>query len=291
MLLFCIGCFTASAQDLEPRAYSNLPKGMNVLALAYGLANGNIISDPGAPISGLKITTNNLGAGYVHTFGLLNKLARVQVIVPFVAMTGSLKVYGKDTSGARTGFGDSRIRLGINLLGSPALDVSEYRQWQEKTILGVSLVTQVPTGLYYQDKLINIGKNRWGFKPEVGVSRRFKHFFTEGFVGVWFYTNNTHYLDSNNLKQQPVFSIQAHGGYYFKNQIWVGVNANYFNGGKTSVNGTDSGDLLDTWRVGAIGSVPFLKHHSLKVQFHIGAFTNSGYNYNFASISYQYIFF
>jgi hypothetical protein len=43
----------------------------------------------------------------------------------------------------------------------------------------VSLVASIPTGNYYGDKEINIDANRWGFKPEIGVSKRFKHFYAE----------------------------------------------------------------------------------------------------------------
>ena len=39
-----------------------------------------------------------------------------------------------------------------------------------RTIVGVSLLVQAPTGQYDPDRLINIGTNRWTFRPEVGVS-------------------------------------------------------------------------------------------------------------------------
>jgi hypothetical protein len=88
-----------------------------------------------------------------------------------------------------------------------------------------------------------------------------------------------------------VFSIQAHASYYFKNQMWIGINGNWFNGGETTVDKVPSGDLKDNWRVGATWSVPFAKFHSLKLQFNTGAFTNSGLDYDMVSIGYQYIFF
>ena len=39
-------------------------------------------------------------------------------------------------------------------------------------MLGASLVISVPTGQYLKEKLINLGTNRWGFKPEIGFSHR-----------------------------------------------------------------------------------------------------------------------
>jgi hypothetical protein len=290
-ILFCFTAFISIAQDLEPRAYANVPKGMNVVSVVYAYSTGDVLTDPSLPIEGFKITAHNFGAGYVHTFALANKLARIQVVVPSALMSGNLKINGRDTSGVRNGFGDARIRFGINLFGSPALGKKDFRTYQQKTIVGTSIVISVPTGLYYKDKRINLGSNRWAVKPEIGVSKRFKHFYAEAYTGVWFYTNNDAFLTSKTLKQQPVLSLQTHISYYFKNQMWIGVNSNWFNGGKTLVDNISSGDLKDNYRMGATFSVPFAKKHSVKFQFHVGAFTNTGYDYNLYSIGYQYIFF
>jgi len=290
-ILFCFIGFMSIAQDLEPRAYANVPKGMNVVSVVYAFSSGDVLTDPSLPITGFKIKANNFGAGYVHTFRLANRLARIQVVVPLIFMSGDLQINGRDTSGVRNGFGDARIRFGINLFGSPALDKKDFRKFQQKMIIGTSIVVSVPTGLYYKDKRINLGSNRWAVKPEVGISKKFKHFYAEAYTGVWFYTNNDEFLSGKTLKQEPVVSLQAHVSYYFKNQMWIGVNSNWFNGGKTLVDNVSSGDLKDNYRIGATWSVPFAKKHSVKFQFHIGAFTNTGYDYNLYSIGYQYIFF
>jgi hypothetical protein len=291
LLAFCLGAFASTAQELEPRNYTNLPKGMNVLMGVYGLTHGNVVADAALPITDFTLTTHSFTAGYLHTFGLFNNLARIGFATPFVDMTGNLKLYGQDTSGSRTGFGDTRIRMGINLLGSPALDPKEFKEYQQKTILGISLVTSIPTGLYYPEKLINIGSHRWAFKPEIGISRRFARFYAEGYIGVWFYKDNNQFLETNVLSQQPVYNLQLHAVYTFKNQMWIGIDGNWFNGGKTSVNGQSQGDLKDNKRLGAAFSYPFAKKHSLKLQFHAGLFKDIDYDYKTVSLSYQYIFF
>jgi len=289
--LFCAICTRLGAQDLEPRIYGNLPKKMNAVAFVYGLAWGNVVTDPSLPIEDFKITTHNLGAGYVRTFGLLKKLSRIQVSLPYTRMEGSLKIDGRDTGASRSGFGDLRIRFGMNLIGSPALDKKEFREYQQKTIFGASLVVSVPTGLYYPGKRINIGAHRWALKPEIGVSRRFKHIYAEVYSGIWFYTKNDQYLVNKVQAQRPVLSLQGHGSYYFKNQMWIGINANWFNGGETTIDGAPVGDLKDNWRIGATWSVPISKGHSLKLQFNVGAFTHTGLDYNMISLAYQYVFF
>lgn len=261
------------------------------MAVLYGHARGNVVTDPSVPIADFKITSHTIGAAYVRTFGLFNRLSRVQVALPFTTMSGDLKINGRDTSGARTGFGDTRIRFGMNLLGSPALDKKDFRQYQQQTILGASIVISAPTGVYYADKRINIGTHRWAFKPEVGVSRRFKHVYAEAYTGVWFYTRNNEYLVNKVQEQNPVFSVQAHASYYLKNNIWIGINGNWFNGGETRVDGLPTGDLKDNWRIGGTISVPFAKYHSIKLQFSTGAFTTTGLDYNLLSLGYQYVFF
>ncbi|WP_431242457.1 transporter [Flavobacterium sp. P21] len=277
-------------QDLEPRAYANVPKKLNVAALGYVFMDGNVVTEPSLPISDFKIQSHNIAASYVRTFGLANKLARIQVSLPFTFMDGSALVAGDMVTGSRTGFADTKVRFGINLLGSPALDKSEFRSFQQKTILGVSLVTSIPTGRYYDDKRVNIGTNRWGIKPEIGVSKRFAHVYAEAYGGVWFYTDNNDFL-GKKMEQKPTYSLQAHASYYFKNQMWIGFNTTWFFGGKTIIDGIPEASQIDNWRVGGTFSTPIAKGQSIRFQYHVGAFTNNGLDYYALSAVYQYSFF
>jgi len=285
---FCVSIFS---QDLEPRAYANVPKGINVLAIGYGFNKGNVLSDPSLPIKDFKINTQILVANYIRSFSIAKKLARMQVTLPMADMQGRLLLNGEQVTGSRTGLADMRIRFGINLTGSPALDRKNFRQYEQKAIFGVSLVTSVPTGRYYEDKKINIGSNRWAFKPEMGISRRFKHVYAEAYLGAWFYTNNTEYLTNKVLKQKPTLSLQAHASYYFKNQMWVGFNTNWYKVGATTIDDVPTGDVLDDWRIGATFSTPLSKSQSLRLQYHTGLLSNLGLNYDSVTLAYQYVFF
>jgi len=264
---------------------------MNALALAYAVSKGNVVNDPSLPISDFTITAQTAALGYVRTFGLAGKLSRIVVTVPYAFLSGSLTVDGHDTSGVRSGLGDSQIRFGMNLIGSPALGRNEFAQYEQKTIFGASLVISVPTGQYDRSRYINIGNNRWGFKPEIGVSKRFKRFYVEAYTGIWFYTTNSKYLGDKSRQQHPVFSIQGHGCYYFKNQMWVSLNATLFKGGETYVNNVQAGISFDNWRLGGTWSIPIASGQSIKLQVSAGAFATRGYNYNALSVAYQFVFF
>lgn len=292
VLLFFLFTISIFSQDLEPRVYANLPTKLNVVAVGYVFIDGNVLTDPSLPIADFKIQSHNLAASYVRTFGLANRLARVQVTLPYSFMNGSVIGTNGEVliTGSRTGFADTKVRFGINLLGSPALDKSVFRNFEQKTILGVSLVTSIPTGRYYNDKQVNIGTNRWGFKPEIGISKRFAHVYAEAYGGIWFYTNNNDFL-GKKLEQKQTYSLQAHASYYFKNNMWIGFNTNWFFGGKTVIDGVSDDSEIDTWRVGGTFSTPVAKGQSIKFQYHVGAYTNNGLNYYALSCAYQYSFF
>lgn len=289
-LIYCF-CLSVFSQDLEPRAYASVPKGINVLAVGYGFNKGNVLTDPVLPIKDFKLSTQSLGINYIRSFSISKKLARLQVSLPFADMQGKLTQNGEEITGSRSGMADMRIRFGINLTGSPALDRKNFRQYQEKAIFGVSFVTSVPTGRYYDDKIINLGNNRWAFKPEAGVSRRFKHVYAEAYLGTWFYTDNTEYLTNKVLKQKPTITLQGHASYYFKNQMWVGFNTNWYKVGETRIDGVVSSNLMNDWRIGATFSAPISKMQALRLQFHTGLMSNLGLNYDSVTLAYQFVFF
>ena len=79
---------------------------------------------------------------------------------------------GVGTEIYRSGLLDSGFRFSVNRKGGPAMDLSEFLSWKEKTIVGASLTITAPTGQYDPTVLVNTGTNRWGIKPEIGLSPR-----------------------------------------------------------------------------------------------------------------------
>src|SRR5262245_56491312 len=103
MILLCAVTSDLNAQELEPRLYAALPKKMNVVAAVDWISICNVIVDASLPISGFKITAHHAGLGYVRTFGIAKKLARIQVTIPYVSMSGKLTINDRDTSAVRSG--------------------------------------------------------------------------------------------------------------------------------------------------------------------------------------------
>ncbi len=58
------------AQEIEPRAYANIPEDLNAAAFAYSLSSGNILSDATLPLQDLNVTTHVPALVYLRTFNI-----------------------------------------------------------------------------------------------------------------------------------------------------------------------------------------------------------------------------
>ena len=288
LFLFSSNLFS---QELEPRNYASIPKGMNVAALSYSYSFGNLVTDATSPIEDADIKSNTIVLAYVRSLSFFGKLAKLQANLPYTFLKGSAKVNGNDTSITRSGFADARVRFGVNIIGVPALAPKDFVRHQEETVLGASLVIGLPIGQYLTDKVINIGSNRWGFKPEIGFSQRFSSFFFELYTGVWLFTKNDEYLKTNTVTQNPIFTFQAHVDYIFPSKIWIAANCGYADGGETKVNGVDRNDFQANWRSGLTISVPFGMQNSIKLIVNSGVATRFGQKATIFSFAYQYSWF
>src|SRR4030095_2451947 len=152
------------AQELEPRAYSPNPTGVNFLVLGYGRSTGDVLFDASAPVSDVHARLNSGVGGYGRTFALFDHSATATVVVPYVwgDVAGNVGENRREVS--RSGLGDARLRLSINLIGGPALTPVEFSKRTPQTTLGVSLTVVPPVGQYDPAKLINLGSNRWALK-------------------------------------------------------------------------------------------------------------------------------
>ena len=75
-------CSTLRAQDLEPRAYSNSPTGLNFLIAGYGYAKGTVLTDPSLPLDNVSNEAHVGVFAFATTLNVLGKSAKFDMIVP-----------------------------------------------------------------------------------------------------------------------------------------------------------------------------------------------------------------
>ena len=286
-----LGCSDASAQDLEPRAFSNAPVGMNFVLAGYAFSSGNVLFDD-ALAAALRIEQasgklHQSVVSYVRTVGLFGLSARVGAVVPVVV--GRWEGIVADTFAAvsREGLADPRLLFSIGLIGAPALRGASFVRYRERTVVGASLQIIVPLGQYDSARLINLGSNRWAFKPRVGVSHTGGRWTFEFYGAAWLFTDNPDAL-GQRIEQDPIYAIEGHAIYSFRPGLWLAVNAGYGTGGRSRVGGELKDDFRKDTRGGAQLAIPLGRRHALKLVYVTNVHTTIGADFDTVSLLYQF---
>ena len=163
----------ARAQDIEPRAYSNAPVGVNFLIGGYVYTQGSLPTDPDLPLTNSKLTTSSAVLAYGHVFELWGQSAKVNLVAPYSWLGGNAIFAGQPIQRSVDGLADTIAQVSVNFLGAPAKNLQEFRNYQRDLILGARIIVTAPAGQYDSSRLVKLGTNRWSFRPELGVSKAF----------------------------------------------------------------------------------------------------------------------
>lgn len=282
------------SQDLEPHAYSASPVGLNFFVLGFGYSSGAVLFDPTLPVSNAKANLNIPTVGYGHTFSLFGRQALVTAGLPYVWGEVSGNVSEHRRSIRRSGLADVRMRLSANLRGNPARSPAEFGKLRKRSfIVGTSVTVSAPTGQYDPAKLINIGTNRWAFKPELGISSPIKkNLDLDLYLGVWLFThNNSFYPGNQQRRQDPVTSLQGHVSYMFRPRLWIAGDATWYRGGAATVDEGTPTNKQNNSRVGVTLSLPLGKKQSWKLAYAAGTSARIGSNFKTLTVAWQYSWF
>ena len=271
---------SASAQELEPGAYWPIPKTLNIVSAINSFNFGDVAFDPSAPIDEASARINTTAFVFTRAFSLAGRSANAGVVVPVVGGHVEGLYLGEFAEVDRFGLGDPRLRFAVNLYGAPSMTPKEFGSYQFKTIVGVSLSVAPPLGQYDPTKLINLGTNRWSFKPEIGFARGRGKWVFEAMAGVWLFTDNTEFVGGRTREQNPIFATQAHVTYRFKRSRWLAGDVNFFTGGRTTIGGKQSLDFQRNSRVGATFSQAFRGGHAIRASVSRGAYTTIGADFH-----------
>lgn len=271
-LLACLfGGATLQAQDLEPRRWSHQPVGTSVAGLAYAYTEGTLQFDPVLQIEQATVTSHRVIAAYTHWFEALDKTARVDVFLPFERTRWDGLLSGSPASRTREGLGDPWVRLSLNLVGSPPLEQKEfmqhYAQRTSNTVAGVALGVMLPLGEYDDQKLLNLGQNRFVFRPQAGVVHTRGPWSYELTGSAFVYGDNDEFFGGNELSQDPLYAVQGHIVRSFPNRWWVSISGGFSWGGETAINGVSKDDDRNYVLSAVSFGLPIAKTQALKVVY------------------------
>jgi hypothetical protein len=163
---------------------------------------------------------------------------------------------GTAFSQSSTGFADPSAQLVVNLYGTPPLIANfDLLDYEPTWTLDAAVMLGLPIGEYDDDKLVNIGLNRWfgriafPFKYHFGV-------FTRGYMkslevtpSVWLFAKNDDFL-GQDLENDPLWQIEAHLTNDFTPSFFVSLDLLYRGGFQSEIDGDEVGDDLDIGNLG-----------------------------------------
>ena len=264
------------AQEIEARAYSNAPIGMNFLT--GGLAQAK---------SG-SYTLNTQALSLTHVIDVAGQSGRLTLVLPYAELTGTGQVGAQIINASAEGLSDPLIKASVNLYGAPALTNSEFANYRQDLIIGASIAASIPWGQYNSNQMINVGANRSLIQPAMGLSQAVGPWRLELAGMATIYTSNNNFMGNNTLSQNPIYSGETHAIYYFPNTAWISADITYFTGGQTYINGIPVNGIQENWRFGGTLSYPINKQNSIRLTAGKGVYSRTDTSYSAVGVSWQY---
>jgi len=288
VLIILFRLSSVNAQDLEPRAYTNVPVGLNFLVAGYTYSSGGVLFDPTVPLDNAHINIHGSVFAYARSIKVGGMSGKIDMIVPYAWLSGTADFQGEQVSREVSGLADTRVRMSVNFIGAPAMPLSGFKDYKQDLVVGASLQICLPLSQYDPDKLVNIGTNRFSFKPELGLSKTLGQLQLELTGGATFYTVNNDFYQGKTRSQDPIGSLQGHVEYNFKRGIWAAIDGTYYWGGRATLDGVEGNDLQKNTRLGCTLALPVSLHQSLKLNFSTGVSTRTGSDFDLVGILWQY---
>ena len=276
---------------MEPRAYSRAPVGTQFVLVTYAYQSGDVLTDSALPLRDVSIKLNSGSVAYGRTFGVGGRQSSVGIFLPYILGRANGTVFEQLQSVRRSGLGDARLRLTINLKGSPALTPKEFAVAKPQSVIGASLTLVIPSGQYDPARLVNLGSNRWAFKSEIGLSKPKGKWTLEAAVGAWVFSANSNFFGGSRREQKPITYLQGNVIYTIRPRMWISAGGTFFAGGRTTVNGVLNNDPQKNSRIGATFSLPIDTRQSLKFAWVKGVTTRIGGDINALAVGWQYTWF
>lgn len=275
------------ALDLSPRQWSHLPLGTNFAGVAYADTEADISTDPTLLLEDVEAKLDSWAGKYIRTFKLLDRSARIGFSQAYQYGEWKGLLNGVAAKTKRNGWSDTFVRLAINLYGAPPLRDKEfavYRARATETIVGLGLAVRLPTGKYLETKLINLGQNRFAFRPQLGVVHRRGKWTAEATGEIAFYTRNDEFFRGNVLEQKPRHFIHTHVVYTFRPGFWAAASLGYDTGGENSVNGLDKDDKKQNTGWAFSAAYPINRNSGIRVTY-IGTRTQESVGFDSDTLS------
>jgi hypothetical protein len=264
--------------------------GTQLFFAGYGYQSGDIVTNAALPIVDVDSRIHRFALGYQKTLSLWGRTSNLRVEAPWADGTTRGAVEGEPGRRDVSGLGDVSATLSVNLLGAPAMDPAAFQAFRADPgpVIAASLKLLAPTGDYDEERLVNIGTNRWAVRARVGYIQPLpRRWMFELSVGTWFFQDNDDFL-GETLQQDPLTAVDASLVHRFAPGFWASLDGTYYFGGRTEVEDVGRADLQRNSRMGLSIAYPFARGHAIKASYSVGVSTRAGGDFDSFSLNYVY---
>lgn len=246
---------TATCSLLSPAAhagsardYLNVPVDTWLTRYNAGYTT-SVTPEDGTDISS-RTTSNAFVQSVVltRTMDLWGRTGGFSVVLPYAVANTSSSTFTASTNGVS----DIGFLWQMNIFGGPALTRELFSSFVPQTFSSFHLYVGTPVGAYDSTSPINPSANRWMVSPTINYSYTPDRGQTwvETYFTAQVFTNNSNFLGTQTLAQNPVIRVEEHISRNLTDRFWLSADAYYNAGGETSIDGTPQNNAANTLRVG-----------------------------------------
>ncbi|MBW1749095.1 MAG: transporter [Deltaproteobacteria bacterium] len=193
-----------------------------------------------------------------------------------------------------SGFADPSTQLVVNLYGTPPLKANfDLIDYEPTWNFDVAVMLGVPIGEYDDDKLVNLGLNRWFGRIAFPVTYNFG-VFTPGYMmslelipSVWFFADNDDFM-GQELKNDPMWQIEAHLTKDFTPSFFGSLDLLYRGGSQAKIDGVEVGDELDIGDLGLTLGYQVTDNLAIRTSFSSNLFGDSDVDNSMLRLQFVY---
>jgi hypothetical protein len=177
------------------------------------------------------------------------------VILPMGRISGDVTVAGRTAKQSTSGFGDPMLEFDINILGPKAQkNIPDALRYEPGFSIDLLADLALPIGEYDNSKQLNIGQNRWYGRLgmpmiwQLGSWVPQRRTTLEFLPAVWLFGKNDDFVGQTK-ETDPMYQLDVHLTRDFTQYLWGALDASWYSGGRTTINGV-SGPRLNNVGMG-----------------------------------------
>ena len=203
-------------------------------------------------------------------------------------------VPGTSFSQSASGYADPSVQLDVNLFGTAPINaIFEYMNYEPTWTLDAAFMLGVPLGQYDNDKVVNLGLNRFYSRIAFPLKYHFR-VFTPGYMSslelvpsVWFFAENDDFL-GQKMKNDPMWQIEAHWTHDFTRHFFGSIDLLYRNGFQSEINGVKLGSDIEVGDLGFTLNFSVTDNVTIRTSFSSNVFGDSDIDTSMIRLQFVY---